>query len=58
MELAKGQVDMTLVPVFRAKSIDEFEMDLSGCGRLLKRDHGGIEPFAGYLRRRVREGGA
>ena len=43
------------VPVFNSKSIDEFEMDLSGCERLFKRDYGGMAPFAEYLRRRVRE---
>lgn len=41
------------VPVFKAKSIDEFEMDISGCERLFKRDFGGIVPFAEHLRRRV-----
>jgi DNA polymerase-4 len=42
------------VPVFRARSIDEFEMDVSGCERLLQDRHGGVLPFVEYLRRRVR----
>jgi len=29
------------VPVFRAKSVDEFELDISGCERLLTDRHGG-----------------
>jgi len=42
------------VPVFRARSVDEFELDISGCERLLADRHGGVEPFVEYLRRRVR----
>jgi nucleotidyltransferase/DNA polymerase involved in DNA repair len=42
-------------PVFRAKSIDEFEMDFTGCERLLTQRFGGIVKFAYYLRQRVRE---
>jgi len=42
------------VPVFRARSIDEFEMDVSGCTRLFTRNHGGVVQFAEYIRRRVR----
>ena len=41
-------------PVFRAKSIDEFELDISGCERLFARDHGGIVGFVEHVRRRVR----
>jgi DNA polymerase-4 len=43
------------VPIFRTRSIDEFELDVSGCERLFERDYGGIVPFAEHLRRRVRE---
>ena len=42
-------------PVFHARSIDEFELDVSGCERLFARHYGGIVPFAEHLRRRVRE---
>jgi len=40
-------------PAFRAKSIDEFEMDVSGCERLFGGRHGGIVEFAEHLRARV-----
>lgn len=43
------------VPQFRAKSIDEFEFDLSGCGRWLEFTAHGLEPFAQALRGRVRD---
>jgi DNA polymerase-4 len=43
------------VPLFKARSIDEFELDISGCERLFERDYGGILPFAEHLRRRIRE---
>ena len=42
-------------PVFRAKSIDEFEMDVTGCERLFSRNFGGMVGFAEHVRRRVRE---
>ena len=42
-------------PVFHARSIDEFELDVSGCERLFAQRYGGIIEFAEYLRRRVRE---
>jgi DNA polymerase IV len=42
------------VPSFRARSIDEFELDISGCERLFERDFGGITQFAEHLRRRVK----
>lgn len=42
------------VPVFRARSIDEFELDLSGCERLFSEQYGGILEFAQHLRQRVR----
>lgn len=42
-------------PVFHARSIDEFELDISGCERLFTRRFGGIIGFAEHLRRRVRE---
>lgn len=42
------------VPEFHARSIDEFEMDVSGCERLFARQYGGIEQFAQHLRSRVR----
>jgi DNA polymerase-4 len=42
------------VPEFHARSIDEFELDVSGCERLFARQYGGIVPFAGHLRARVR----
>ncbi len=41
-------------PYFKARSVDEFELDISGCERLFARDHGGIEQFAEHVRRRVR----
>lgn len=43
------------VPVFNAKGIDEFELDITGCERLFQWDYGGILPFAEYLRQRVRD---
>jgi DNA polymerase-4 len=43
------------VPSFRAKSIDEFEMDLSGCHAWLTHTYGGVPQFAEHLRRRVRD---
>lgn len=43
------------VPVFSPRSIDEFQMDVSGCTRLFTRDYGGIVEFAEHLRRRVRK---
>ena len=43
------------VPGFRSKSIDEFELDISGCEKLFARDYGGIEPFVEHLRRRVKK---
>jgi DNA polymerase-4 len=43
------------VPLFKARSIDEFELDISGCERLFERDYGGIIPFAQHLRQRVRD---
>jgi DNA polymerase-4 len=42
------------VPVFEARSIDEFAMDISGCERLFAKLYGGIDEFAHHLRRRVR----
>lgn len=42
------------VPEFHARSIDEFELDVSGCERLFTRLYGGIEAFAAHLRARVR----
>jgi len=49
-EVLRGQV-----PSFRAKSIDEFEMDLSGCGRWLEFSAHGLGPFADSLRQGVRD---
>ncbi len=43
-----------MVPVFRPKSVDEFEMDISGCETIFTRDYGGIVEFAEEMRRRVR----
>ena len=45
----------SMSPVFHGKSIDEFELDLTGCEKLFQRDYGGFEAFAHALRRRVRE---
>lgn len=42
------------VPVFQARSIDEFRLDITGCERLFGNLYGGIVPFAEHLRRRVR----
>lgn len=42
------------VPVFKARSIDEFELELSGCERLFTEQYGGILGFAQHLRQRVR----
>jgi DNA polymerase-4 len=42
------------VPHVRAKSVDEFALDLTGCERLFGQRHGGIEPFLEYLRGRVK----
>jgi len=43
------------VPVFQARSIDEFLCDVSGCERLFGKLYGGMAEFAHHLRRRVRE---
>jgi DNA polymerase-4 len=48
------QVIRGSVPQFKAKSIDEFEFDLSGCGRWLEFSAHGLEPFAEGLRNGVR----
>lgn len=42
------------VPVFQARSIDEFMLDISGCERLFDKLYGGVVEFAQHLRRRVR----
>ena len=42
-------------PEFTAKSFDEFELELSGCERLLIQQHDGIAGFAAHLRARVRK---
>ena len=42
-------------PVFKAKSIDEFELDISGCERLFERDYGGITQYVEHVRARVRK---
>jgi DNA polymerase IV len=42
-------------PVFHPRSIDEFQLDITGCSRLFARDYGGILGFAEHVRRRVRE---
>ncbi len=42
------------VPLFKPKSFDEFELNLSGCQGWLERQYGGPERFAEHLRSRVR----
>src|SRR4029077_10606200 len=42
------------VPFCIAHSIDEYELDVTGCERLLLRDHGGLIPFAWHLLCRVK----
>jgi DNA polymerase IV len=41
-------------PVCHARSIDEFQLDITGCTRLFTRDYGGIVEFAEHVRHRVR----
>lgn len=41
-------------PVCHARSIDEFQLDITGCTRLFTRDYGGIIEFAEHVRRRIR----
>jgi DNA polymerase IV len=43
------------VPAFRPKSIDEFEFDLSGCGRYLEFKAHGLMPYVMDLRTSVRD---
>ena len=47
-------VASAMVPVFKPKSVDEFEMDISGCETIFRRDYGGILEFAQEMRQRVR----
>jgi len=42
-------------PDFHARSIDEFEMNFTGCDRWVDQLHGGYIAYAHELRRRVRE---
>ncbi len=42
-------------PICHARSIDEFQLDITGCTRLFTRDYGGIVGFAEHVRRRVRQ---
>lgn len=43
------------VPDFITKSIDEFELDISGCADYLQHRFGGLLPFAVQLRGRVKQ---
>lgn len=47
-------IAQAMVPVFKPKSVDEFEMDITGCETIFTRDYGGIIEFAQEMRRRVR----
>jgi DNA polymerase-4 len=43
------------VPSCRAHSIDEFELDITGCERIIRERHGGLQQFAWYLVHRVKD---
>jgi DNA polymerase-4 len=49
------QILRPAVPAFRPKSIDEFEFDLSGCGRYLQFKAHGLLPYVSGLRLSVKE---
>lgn len=43
------------VPLCRAHSIDEYELDVTGCERIILERHGGLRHFAQHLLHRVKD---